>query len=188
MDRTKHYYLTPHLEATARKWLDLQGLPLNDLVPFFTFIEHGAEQVRDELSSHHSFAMRAARVAQENGDEMQYWREYFVSRIPSQMENGDVLKVLDSRVAATEGANQHVPYNLSEEGLSVSDPTSPDFVGVYSPPNPYGTGSSENSSDQTSKELGLKQVSKQPSPQAIEIAARIMAKRAIRRDREDGNF
>ena len=160
MDTTKYYYLTPHLEATARKWLDMQGLPLTDLDPFLAFIEAGAEQVRSELSSHHSFAMRAARVAQENGDEMQYWREYFVMHIRSQMENGEVPKVFDSRDATSnpvrtldqavrakktgtasmtsplKPTSSETPYAIIEEKILVGL-DNPEFQGSRPDPVPY---------------------------------------------------
>ena len=97
------------------------------------------------------------------------------------MENGDVLKVLDSQVAGAGGTNQHKGGSVGPTEAPKTSKELAEIAGV-------STASIEDSKDQTSKELGLNQVSKQPSPQAIEIAARMMARRAIRRDREDGNF
>lgn len=82
-------------------------------------------------------------------------------------------------------ADLRAPYRKAIEVLGRPDATSPDFVGSYSAPMPYGTANVEKPTDEHS---AVEQAqSKQPSPQAIELAARILAKRAMRKDKENAN-
>jgi hypothetical protein len=85
----------------------------------------------------------------------------------------------------TKRVNSPVPYAEIKVGLELSDPTSPEFVGVYSPPPTFGAGGIEKADNQTTSALTVAQVSRVPSEKAIELAARTLAKRAMRKNKEE---
>lgn len=79
--------LHPEISAFAKRWLQVQGLAEDDLAAFQDHLDMGAKQVRDRLSSDHSYALRAKRVEQEDGDELAYWRALYLSEIRASLSS-----------------------------------------------------------------------------------------------------
>jgi hypothetical protein len=84
LTRQPQWATSPALELVARKWLDAQGLLVTDLQRFWSHIHASAQRLRDQFSSQHPYDLRAERVTQESGDDMQYWQELALSEVIAQ--------------------------------------------------------------------------------------------------------